>query len=104
MLPLKPCTLTPSQRDPNRLPQPKSFGIGMNLVHICETSELRPAPLTRGSQEAVPEAPQLFPGARPAAVLPRSYCTPPNVRMPLRMLALGTALSIVAELAQRKPS
>src|SRR4030081_3284492 len=104
MLPLKPCTLTPSQRDPNRLPQPKSFGIGMYLVHICETSELRPAPLRRGSQEAVPEAPQLFPGARPAAALPTSYCTPPHEKKPVRQLAAGTARSTVKEFGQRKPS
>src|SRR5258708_18933084 len=59
MLALKPITLTPSQRYPNKVPQLGSFPAGMNLVHICRTTGLVPSPL--GSQGELPAGPQLDP-------------------------------------------
>ncbi len=90
-----PCSLTRSQREPKIPMHFGSFGSGIKLFHICCTTGLMPRP--RGSHLVVPFAPQLVP-------VFRLYCTPPKVRMPARMLADGTALSMVDELGQRNPS
>src|ERR1700730_1798511 len=111
MLALKPCTLTPSQREPNKLPQLGSFGRGMYLVHICWTNEL--IPMVLGSHLTLPAGAQLDPVCMLKSVGTGGFATGSALHaalqtlkcsMPLRMLAEGTALSIVAELAQRKPS
>src|SRR5260370_25145086 len=100
ILALKPCSLTLSQREPDKTPviavpaQLGSFGRGM-LFHNCVIKGLIPRP--RGSQAAVRLGPQLVP-------LFKLYWTPPKVRIPARMVAVGTALSMVITLSfQRKP-
>src|SRR5579859_7302282 len=111
ILALYPISLTPSQREPMPTTvQPGSLPIGSNLFHICWTKEFMPSP--RGSQGAVPLAPQFVPlaklkvvgtGAGPPvawqAALQTSKCT-----IPLRMSALGTAASKVAEFFHQNPS
>src|ERR1700722_4645827 len=110
ILALKPCSLTPSQRLPNRLPvmdepvQPGSLGNGMS-AHKDATEGLIPRPL--GSHAVVPFAPQLAPVARLKVVGTGGLATGSawqaalqtlKCRMPARMSAEGTARSIVEEL------
>src|SRR5258705_3294745 len=100
MLALKPITLTPSQREPNKLPQIGSFPAGMNLVHICRTTGLIPSPL--GSQGELPAGPQLDPvcilktvgtgGLATESALQAASQTSKS-RMPLRMSSYGNARS-----------
>src|SRR5881392_2369906 len=68
MFALKPCSLTPSQREPFRAPvtlvpeQLGSLGRGIMVFHICWTRGLMPIP--RGSHGLLPLGPQFVPVAR----------------------------------------
>src|SRR6266566_5211084 len=88
-----------------------SFGRGMYLVHICWTKELIPMP--RGSHAAVPLGPQLVPVFKLNTVGTGGFAVESawhaalhtfKVRIPARMLADGTTLSIVVEPGHQNPS
>src|SRR5437667_4220057 len=115
MLALNPCSLTPSHREPTRGPvmavplQLGSFGSGM-VFHICCTTGLIPNPV--GSQGLFLPDPQLVPVAMLKSVGTGGFATGSawhsalqtlKCSMPLRMFAVGTSLSMVATLFQRKP-
>src|SRR5690242_2002486 len=100
MLALNPISLTPSHREPFKLPQDGSLPTGSNVSHICLTRGLIPKP--RGSQGVVPRDPQFVPDNKLKVVGTGGFVVESawqaalqtlKCKMPFRISAEGTAAS-----------